>query len=104
MPDFGNGVYMPQDATDTQIEAAAAARHSATAAREQVILALMAARAEGIVGLTDLEIAAVTGLYLNTAAPSRNTLVKRGKVEDSGLRRKNERGRNMIVWKLVPSA
>lgn len=101
MPEIYDGVYMPSNPTDTQVEAAAAAAHGAAGARELVERALWVARDEGLTGLTDLELATVTGLYLNTAAPSRFALVKKGQVEDSGLRRLNERGRKMIVWSLV---
>jgi predicted ArsR family transcriptional regulator len=101
MPEVSEGVYIPHDPTDTQVEAAQAASHHAKYSRELVIAALKAAEMEGVLGLNDIEIASVTGLYLNTAAPSRFALMKKGLVEDSGQRRKNERGRNMIVWRLT---
>lgn len=95
------GVYLPAKPTDTQLDAGEAAATAAPVARERVLEALRQARLAGDIGLTDTEIARVTGLYLNTAAPSRFALVKRGLVRDSGERRVNARGRKMIVWQEV---
>ena len=102
MSEVYDGIYMPHNPTDTQEEAAAAASIGAKRARERVARALADARKEGMTGLTDIETSFVTDLYLNTAAPSRFALVKKGLAEDSGQRRLNERGRKMIVWQLTP--
>lgn len=54
-------------------------------------------------GLSDPELAAVTGLYLYTAAPRRVELRDGGWVEDSGLRRSTDQGAPAVVWRLTPA-
>ena len=49
-------------------------------------------------GATDQEIEAALGLDGNTVRPSRNSLVKKGLVVDSGGTRKNNKGNDCIVW------
>jgi hypothetical protein len=49
-------------------------------------------------GLTSEECAACVGLSLVTVSPRMRPLVRRGKIRDSGQRRKNKSGREAIVW------
>ena len=70
---------------------------------EIVVLRVMireASGAGGFFGLTDEDIATLTGLSPNTARPRRVALVMKGLVEDSGLRRKTRSGRKAIVWRV----
>ena len=53
-------------------------------------------------GLTDFQIEETTGLAHQSASAARNNLMQRGLVTDSGLRRKNRRGHDAIVWIAVP--
>jgi hypothetical protein len=52
-------------------------------------------------GLTDDEIETVTGWSHQSASASRNLLMNRGLLTDSGERRKNRRGLDVIVWKVL---
>jgi hypothetical protein len=52
-------------------------------------------------GLTDMEIEGITGMPHQTASASRRALVLAGLAEDSGERRKNIRGNDAAVWRLV---
>jgi predicted ArsR family transcriptional regulator len=52
-------------------------------------------------GLTTEEIAQKSGLSLVTVSPRMRPLSEKGLVADSGLRRKNESGRQAIIWKAV---
>jgi hypothetical protein len=52
-------------------------------------------------GLTTEEIANRTHLPLVTVSPRMRPLTEKGLVADSGLRRKNESGRQAIIWKAV---
>ena len=52
-------------------------------------------------GLTTEEIAQKSGLSLVTVSPRMRPLASKNLVADSGLRRKNESGRNAIVWRAV---
>jgi hypothetical protein len=60
------------------------------------------AHASNPAGLTDYELAAIVGRQQNSAGKRRTELRDRGLVEDSGIRRKNERtGANCIVWRIT---
>lgn len=52
-------------------------------------------------GLTDMEIEDITGLTHQSASAARRSLVVAGLAEDSGKRRKNSRGNDAAVWRLV---
>lgn len=65
--------------------------------------ALAAFRTAGSAGLTDQELADVTGLYLYTVAPRRVELVRQGWLSDTGERRTTARGRAAVVWALTPA-
>lgn len=67
----------------------------------QRMIVLLAIGAAGDYGLTDQEIAEQTGLYLYSAAPRRNELLRGGWVEDSGYRRDTGRGGQGIAWRLT---
>jgi DNA-binding MarR family transcriptional regulator len=70
-------------------------RHTATRLER---LALAAVRANPA-GLTNHEIAAVTGVVWNTITPRMKPLERKGLVYDSGLRRKGPTNRPCIVWR-----
>jgi hypothetical protein len=55
----------------------------------------------GDAGLTDDEIELTFGWTHQSASAARNGLMNRGLLTDSGLRRKNRRGLNVIVWKML---
>lgn len=82
---------------DTEVAAAALVSPRAGTQRQTVLNAIAAA---GETGLTDGEIAAVTDLYLYSAAPRRCELLNGGWLEDSGIRRGTGRGGTAIAWRL----
>jgi len=88
-------------ARDTELEAAALVRPKSGTQRVKVLEAI---RAAGDRGLTDPELAQVTGLYLYSAAPRRVELCESGWVKDSGLRRMTPNGRKAIAWVLTDAA
>lgn len=67
----------------------------------QRMIVLLTIAAAGEYGATDQEIADQSGLYLYSAAPRRNELLRGGWVEDSGFRRDTGRGGNAIAWRLT---
>lgn len=82
------------DAMDTSL-AAAAKPKSGT---KQAIYVLLHDNPDG---LTDMEIEDLTGLPHQSASAARRGLVVAGLAEDSGKRRKNSRGNDAAVWRLV---
>jgi hypothetical protein len=84
-------------APDTERIAAALITPRTGLARRRVLDAI----ADAPAGLTDYELAHVTGLRLYTAAPRRNELVSGGWVEDSGDRRPTDSGTLAAVWILT---
>lgn len=69
--------------------------------RMKCLLALSMARRNGLVGLTDDELAKVTKLYRYTAAPRRKELVDGGWVEDTGKTLVGDRGRPQTIWRIT---
>lgn len=86
-------------APDTERNAAALVAPRSGHARRKVLDALAVRHPNG---LTDYEIANVTGLRLYTAAPRRTELVSQGWVMDSGRRRPTDSGTPAAVWVLTP--
>lgn len=62
---------------------------------------LDAIRAAGPAGACDHELERVTGLIHQTASARRRSLVLRGLVRDSGLRRRTASGRLAVAWVAV---
>jgi len=83
------------DAMDTSVKAAAKASKTST---KQHIYTLLH---DNPGGLTDMEIEDITGFPHQSASAARRGLVVAGLVEDSGKRRKNSRGNDAAVWRLV---
>ncbi len=52
-------------------------------------------------GMTSHELVALTGLTWNTVTPRIRPLVKKGLVEDSGMRRNGPTGKKCIVWRAL---
>jgi len=50
-------------------------------------------------GLTSHELVEITGIRWQSITPRIRPLVRKGLVEDSGLRRPGPTGRNVIVWR-----
>lgn len=69
--------------------------------RELALLAFHRAYLAGREGLTDAQLSEQTETYLYSIAPRRGELVTLGWVEDSGMTRVTERGRDAIVWRLT---
>lgn len=90
-------VIVHRDAPDTEREAAARAEEQYP---QRALLVLRHLIRAG--GDFDTRGADAMGMWLNSYAPARNALMRRGLVEDSGRRERNERGRQAIVW--VPTA
>lgn len=80
--------------TDTERAAALRVMPKTGTQRLTVLRAIAAADD----GLTDVEVADVTGLYHYSAAPRRNELLIGGWVMDSGRRRETGNGGEGIVW------
>jgi len=57
--------------------------------------------ATGIHGATDDEVEAMTGLRHQTASARRRELVQKGRVVDTGMRRKTRSGRPATVWRVA---
>jgi hypothetical protein len=82
------------DTTETSREAAAVVAPKAATLRAQVLNAIIAA---GDRGLTDEEIQAQLGMPGNTQRPRRRELEQAYRIDTRGYR-KNDRGRNCMVW------
>ena len=80
---------------DTSHEAAEDAAVSANKGREIALATLRRHPA----GLTDHELAAITGWQLNSMNKRRGELRDRGFVYDTGTRRRTPSGSSAIVWK-----
>jgi hypothetical protein len=85
-------------AGDTERAAALAVMPRTGTQRRAVLEAIAAAGADG---LTDHELADKTHLYLYSAAPRRNELLRGGWVRDSGHRRTTPLGSEAVVWTLT---
>ena len=79
----------------------AAAKIEPTRSRLQTLVYRAIARAASPAGLTDQEIAAVTGLDPSTARPRRIELVEQQLVRDSGRKRPTRSRRMATVWEAV---
>jgi transcription initiation factor IIE alpha subunit len=55
----------------------------------------------GMNGATDQEVSSALHIDGNTIRPLRGTLVQDGWIVDSGATRKNEKGHDCIVWRIV---
>jgi hypothetical protein len=75
---------------------AAQRTHGRGKSRRRVYAALR----ENPAGLTDFELAKLTGLQQNSAGKRRGELRDEGKVEDSGERRPSPTGTRAIVWRI----
>ena len=82
------------DAMDTSL---AAAKRAGKGTKQGIYVLL----SDNPAGLTDMEIEDITGLPHQSASAARRGLVVAGLVEDSGERRKNSRGNDAAVWRLV---
>lgn len=82
------------DAMDTSVAAA----QKPKSGTKQAIYVLLHDNPDG---LTDMEIEDITGLPHQSASAARRGLVVAGLAEDSGKRRKNSRGNDAAVWRLV---
>lgn len=87
--------------TDTEQEAARLMTPRAGTLREEALRAFTDALDTG---LTDRELARVTGRYLYSIAPRRVELTRQGWLVDSGQRRRTDRGSRAVVWKLSDAA
>jgi hypothetical protein len=83
--------------SDTERAAALAVMPRSGTQRATVLEAIAASPS----GLTDAELAEVTGLYLYSAAPRRCELVAGGWVRDTGRRRRTGHGNPAAVWVLT---
>jgi hypothetical protein len=92
---FALGMHRTND-RETSIEAA---KKVSTKAGTQRMIALNAFRAYPE-GLTDEELAFVTGIYQNSIGKRRTELVRAGWLQDAHIRRMSTRGCLMIVWQL----
>jgi hypothetical protein len=110
MRDIANRINEARRRVDRQVVAvgaghpetshAAAARalpHSGTL--RQTLLDLIRDSADG---LTDFDLERMLGRTHQSVSGCRNTLMNDGWIEDSGRRRRNERGNPSIVWVYVP--
>ena len=82
--------------TDPETSHEAAAR--APTDLEARVLAVLGRFANGA---TTYELSAAMGESLVTVSPRMRPLVNKYLVEDSGIRRRGESGRNQIVWRLA---
>ena len=90
--------FPPYSEPDTSFEAA---RRQKPVAQKKREVALEAIRETGDWGLTDEELAKVTGMPRLTAAARRNELVRQGLVEDSGRHRDSDQDCPCKVWVAV---
>jgi hypothetical protein len=86
-------VRVHKDAGDTETAAAEAAELSYTERPMQVMKYLIACG-----GDFDTHGSDTTNIWLNSYAPARNALMRKGYVRDSGRRGINERGNKAIIW------
>lgn len=90
-----------RNASDTERAAAWAVLPRSGSQRMKVL----AAFAENwSTGLTDVEVASVTGMHFQSSQPRRHELMKGGWVVDSGERRPTGKGGTAIVWRLSDKA
>jgi hypothetical protein len=87
-------------ATDPETSRAAAEDNAPRAPRHRD-LALKVLRAHPS-GLTDFELAVMTGISQTSIGKRRGELRDIGVVEDSGVRRPSPSGSSAIVWRVVP--
>jgi len=88
----------------TSIAAAAAVEPRTGTQRHRLLAAVAAvARNPALVGLTDVELSAATGIRPNSLRPRRGELVDGGWLEDSG-RTRIHHGREHTVWVLSDKA
>lgn len=80
---------------DTSIEAAEGVAPKAHTVRQQVYEMISDA---GLHGQTTEELATRLGIDYGTVQPRTSELKKAGMIRDSGRRRKNAIGKNIIVW------
>lgn len=85
----------PHNRTDTSREAAEMVRDRAPPQREKIFRHIAS---RGPAGSTNDETEAATGLLSSSVSARCRGLVKSGHVRDSGARRPNCRGLNVIVW------
>lgn len=90
---------LPFSNKTTSRDAAIAIKHKAPRQIDQVRQVLEANNG----GLTDSEIASLTGLGIRQAGTRRNELVKRGMARDSGAKRLSAAGYEQIVWQACDS-
>lgn len=93
--------YLPAAPTDTQQEAAARVEPRSGSQRARILTLFRNRVADGG-GWTDEELAAFTGLPLNSVRPRRLELVEGRWVKDSGRRRPTPSGASATVWELAP--
>ncbi len=99
------GPAQRQRAARRTSKAAAAAVEPRTGSQRHRVLAAVAqvSRDPALVGLTDVELGAATGIRPNSLRPRRGELVDGGWLEDSGRTRVHH-GREHTVWVLSPKA
>jgi len=86
-----------RDAADTEIAAAKAIVPRVTGLRKKVLHEL--ARHEN--GATGEELAEILDAWLYSVKPRISELTRGKLVEDSGLRKKNSRNRQEIIWRIT---
>lgn len=91
-------VIVHRDAPDTEREAAELAEQQYPLRALAVLQYLVA-----VDGDYDTHGAEAMQMWLNSYAPARNALMRRGLVADRGQRAINERGRQVIVWEPTPA-
>jgi len=88
------GVRLSAHATDTQ-RAAVRGMLPRSGSVQEKVLRVISSHPDG---LTDHEIEKITGLSHQTASAARNSLMNKGFVRDSGIRRNNDNGNPSIAW------
>jgi hypothetical protein len=86
---------VPSSNDETSLEAAVVVARTSARALERVVFDQLELGPK-----TDQELETLLGRPGNTVRPRRRSLVQRGLVEDSGLRRRTASGRKAIVWKV----
>lgn len=89
------GAALSRRATDTQRSAAAAILPKSGTIQAGILDLITRA---GDAGMTDAEIEHRSRLSHQTASAARNALMNKGLIRDSGLRRKNPNGNDVIAW------
>lgn len=90
------------DHPDTSHDAAARVKPRSGTQRRRVMDAIRDSHMRGLPGLTDEQVATITGLSLNSVRPRRQELQKAGWVEATDYRQETSSGGMAIVWRYKP--